>query len=121
MAYLREADLPYPPSINCYWRRVGFRTLISREGRRFREDVIAIMAAWQIIPQPGPIEISIVMHPPDRRRRDLDNILKALLDSLQYGGAYADDSQIVKLLIEKREPIKGGLVTVKLWPVEEPT
>ncbi len=29
-------ELPYPPSVNHYWRRVGDRTLISREGRKFR-------------------------------------------------------------------------------------
>ncbi len=28
--------LPYPPSVNHYWRRVGLRTLISREGRTLK-------------------------------------------------------------------------------------
>ena len=37
-----EVELPYPPSINHYWRRVGPKTLISREGRRFRASVVAI-------------------------------------------------------------------------------
>ena len=32
-----ELELPFPPSVNHYYRRVGPRTLISREGRRFRE------------------------------------------------------------------------------------
>ena len=36
--------LPYPPSINRYWRRVGSRTLISREGRAFRRNVCALLA-----------------------------------------------------------------------------
>ena len=27
-----ELRLPYPPSVNHYWRRVGHRTLISRSG-----------------------------------------------------------------------------------------
>ena len=30
-----EVELPFPPSVNHYHRRVGPRTLISREGRRF--------------------------------------------------------------------------------------
>ena len=34
--------LPYPPSINHYWRRVGPRTLISREGRAPSEDLSMI-------------------------------------------------------------------------------
>ena len=45
-----EVELPYPPSINHYWRRVGARTLISREGRRFRREVIAILAAMGVQP-----------------------------------------------------------------------
>jgi hypothetical protein len=32
--------------------------------------------------------MSIIVHPPDRRRRDIDNVQKALLDALQHGGAY---------------------------------
>jgi len=31
--------LPFPPSVNHYWRRVGYRTLISREGRTFQRNV----------------------------------------------------------------------------------
>jgi len=37
-----KVELPYPPSINHYWRRVGPKTLISREGRLFRASVVAI-------------------------------------------------------------------------------
>jgi len=44
-AAMLEVELPYPPSINHYWRRVGPKTLISREGRRFRASVVAIHAA----------------------------------------------------------------------------
>ncbi len=40
-----ELELPFPPSVNHYYRRVGPRTLISREGRRFRERVCALLAA----------------------------------------------------------------------------
>jgi Holliday junction resolvase RusA-like endonuclease len=62
----------------------------------------------------GPLEIEINLHPPDRRRRDVDNALKSLLDALQHGGAYADDSQIVRLEVTKREPVQGGLTFVRI-------
>ncbi|GIW56688.1 MAG: hypothetical protein KatS3mg082_3092 [Nitrospiraceae bacterium] len=39
---------------------------------------------------------------------------RALLDALQHGGAYADDSQIVQLAIEKREPVEGGKTVVRI-------
>ena len=109
-----EVVLPYPPSINHYWRRVGPRTLISREGRRFRERVVAILAARRTEPLVGHLEVDIEIHPPDNRRRDIDNVQKALLDALQHGGAYEDDSQIVRLAIVKRKPLVGGKTVVRI-------
>ena len=66
-----EFELPYPPSINHYWRRVGPRTLISREGRRFRERVLAILASHRVEPLVGPLAVEVEIYPPDNRRRPL--------------------------------------------------
>jgi len=109
-----EFQLPYPPSINHYWRRVGLRTLISSEGRAFRKTVCSILAAAGAKPIDGPLEIAIQVCPPDRRRRDIDNVQKALLDALEQGGAYHDDCQIVKLSIEKCGPVAGGRTLVRI-------
>jgi len=110
-------DLPYPPSVNHYYRHVGPRTLISREGRMYRERVAAVVTADGVRPLRGPIEVRIVVHPPDRRRRDLDNVLKSLLDALEHAGAYRDDDQVVRLRAEKRHPTAGGRVIVTLLAV----
>lgn len=109
-----QLELPYPPSINHYWRRVGPRTLISREGRRFRRDVTAILSAMEIEPLAGPLVVEVEVFPPDNRRRDIDNVQKALLDALEHGGAYGDDSQIVKLTIQKGPAVDGGRTLVKI-------
>jgi Holliday junction resolvase RusA-like endonuclease len=109
-----EVELPYPPSINHYWRRVGQRILISREGRRFRQRVVAILAALRVQPLTGPLAVEVEVHPPDQRRRDIDNVQKALLDALQQGGAYLDDSQIVRLSIVKRKPVGTGKTLVRI-------
>ena len=109
-----ELILPYPPSTNHYWRRVGAKTLISREGRAFRRLVCAILAARGIQPREGLLDVVIHLYPPDRRRRDVDNAQKALLDALAHGGAYHDDSQIVHLETWKREPSVGGKTIVRI-------
>ena len=109
-----ELELPYPPSVNHYWRRVGARTLISRGGRAFRLAVCSILAAYGIRPLAGPLEVFIDLYPPDRRRRDVDNTQKALLDALAHGGAYFDDSQVVHLDTWKREPLDGGKAVVRI-------
>jgi Holliday junction resolvase RusA-like endonuclease len=113
-AAMLEVELPYPPSINHYWRRVGHKTLISREGRRFRASVVAILAAMRLQPLAGDLTVEVEVYPPDRRRRDIDNVQKALLDALAHGGAYADDSQVVRLEITKREPVAGGKTVVRI-------
>lgn len=107
-------ELPYPPSVNHYWRRVGHRTLISRGGRVFRHAVCAILAAAKVQPLLGPLAVEVTVFPPDRRRRDIDNLQKALLDALQHGGAYLDDSQIVRLTIERSDPVTGGKTIVRI-------
>jgi len=55
--------------------------------------------------------------PPDRRRRDLDNIQKPVLDALEHAGVYEDDSQ-VDLLITRRGPVSdGGSIRVQIEPL----
>jgi len=110
----RVMDLPYPPSVNHYWRRVGARTLISRGGRRYRKDVCAALAADRVAPMEGRLAVRVVVRPPDRRRRDLDNVGKALLDALEHGGAYRDDAQIDRLVLERGEVVPLGGVTVEI-------
>jgi len=112
-----ELELPFPPSVNHYWRRVGPRTLISREGRAFREKVCSILAASGVRPLTGPVHLIVELYPPDRRRRDVDNALKSLLDALEKGGAYRNDSQIVTLTVEKQEPAQGGRAVVRIEEV----
>jgi crossover junction endodeoxyribonuclease RusA len=109
-----EIELPFPPSANHYYRRVGPRTLISREGRRYRERVCAILARLGLGCFWGSLDMDIEVYPPDQRRRDADNLQKCLLDSLQHGGLYADDSQIKKLKIEMCGSVRGGRTLVRL-------
>lgn len=110
-------ELPYPPSANHYWRRVGDRTLISREGRKFRKRVIARLARRTAKPMSGRVAVHVTAHPPDRRRRDLDNAMKALLDALGHGGVYEDDGQIDRLEIERGSVVPGGKVVVRITPI----
>lgn len=111
-----EITLPWPPSVNDYWRRRadGKGIRISAEGVSFREH-----CQWQAKAQrvnvglTGPLVVDIVAYMPDKRRRDVDNVLKALLDGLTHAGVWGDDSQVVDLRISKA-PTIGGMVKVKV-------
>lgn len=106
--------LPYPPSVNHYWRMWRGRMLISREGRAYRKTVNAALRTKRIAPMSGLLAVSIELCPPDRRRRDVDNGQKALLDALQHGGAFHDDSQVFWLLTKKGAVFPGGRVIVRI-------
>ncbi len=109
-------DLPYPPSINRYYRHVGYRTLISREGRTFRTSVCALLDGGgpRKPPAGGRIALCMDAFPPDRRRRDLDNIQKPVIDAMEHAGVYEDDSQIDLLLTRRREVVAGGRLQVQV-------
>lgn len=115
---IRELELPWPPSVNHYYRHVGPRVLISRVGRRYRERIVTKLAAENVREFGEPVELHLELYPPDNRRRDVDNLLKCLLDALQHGGLYRDDSQVCKLTVIKHEPMPpDGLayVRIQVW------
>ena len=106
-------DLPYPPSVNSYWKRNRNGSVrVGEAGIAFRLAVVAWCRQNRIRPLTGRLAMAIELYPPDNRRRDLDNVLKATLDALQHGGAYADDCQIDYLTISRSAPVKGGKMRV---------
>ncbi len=102
-----ELVLPYPPSVNHYWRHFRGRTLISRGGRAYRQQVMTqCQGMGGQPPRDGRLALAMDAFPPDRRRRDLDNIQKPVLDAMQHAGVYLDDSQIDLLITRRRQPDK---------------
>jgi len=116
--------LPWPPSVNTYWRspstgKLAGRTLISERGRIYRREVAKrIIAAGSPVSSGGRLEVAIIAEPPDRRRRDLDNLPKAILDALTHAGVIEDDSLIDDLRIVRGEVWPGGIVRVRIAALE---
>lgn len=109
-------SLPWPPSVNTYWRRVGSRTLISKAGRLFRKSVVndlAVSLTKRDIMR-GRLSVKITAHPPDLRKRDLDNLPKGVLDALTHAGVWVDDEQIDDLRIIRGEVRKPGCLVVEV-------
>lgn len=106
--------LPMPPSVNAMYRVFRGRSIISREGRDYRARVIALLKAQQAPLVACRCAVDIWVYPPDRRRRDLDNVCKGLLDGLVHGGALADDGLIDKLTLTRMGRKPGGEVWVKI-------
>jgi crossover junction endodeoxyribonuclease RusA len=107
-------ELPWPPSINNYYVHTRNHTYIGDRGRDYRIIVRSILNTNKARKISGYIRLELELYPPDKRKRDMDNIQKALWDALQHGGLYEDDSQIKSFHCEMYEPMEGGLVVVKI-------
>lgn len=116
-----SVTLPFPPSLNTYWRHVGPKVLISAAGRSYRTAVgdVVLMSVRRTRPLLGRLALRIEAQPPDRRVRDLDNLLKAPLDALTHAGLWGDDGQIDELTIVRLPPTPGGRLRVVVSVVSE--
>ena len=113
-----EITLPWPPTVNTYWRNINGRTIISAKGREYRKavaDQVLIQRAAKHID--FAVKIEIKAYRPDRRRRDLDNLLKALLDSMTHAGVMHDDALIEDLRVYWADEV-GGMVKVTIEGIE---
>lgn len=119
IALVSALTLPYPPALNRYYRHVAIRgqprTLISEAGREYRERVRRTVGP--VVTHTDRLAVSVLIYPPDRRRRDLDGVHKALLDTLTHAGVWADDSLIDWLTTLRGPCVLGGSVVVRVEPI----
>jgi Holliday junction resolvase RusA-like endonuclease len=97
--------LPMPPSSNRLWRRGPHGMHASADYRQWKDN-----AAWDIksftfpmIEVPCAVEIIAVQK---HKLRDLDNVIKPILDALQLGGLIKNDNQVRSLSAKWCEPEK---------------
>jgi len=110
-------NLPWPPSINHYYgtKPGGFAKFIGAKGKAFRSEVVRAAHIQEIKPfhKNDRLHIRIDLFPPDKRKRDIDNILKALFDSLEHARIIDNDSQFDRLYIQRHDTY-GGCVRVTI-------
>lgn len=122
--------LPWPPSVNTYWRHIVLggkfkkaqaRVLLSEQGRRYQVESFAELNR-QRVPKAavrGRLGLRITAYPPDRRARDLDNLLKGCLDALHHAGVIADDGDIDDLHVCRGPVQSGGRLELELRELGE--
>ena len=116
--------LPYPPSCNHIWKRAGNKMILDARAAAFRQKVFVLVNALRMrnfIPSEPFLSKCAVMveyNQPDKRRRDLDNGSKSLLDALTYAKIWMDDSQVELMLTYFGKPCRGGACRVLIQPLE---
>lgn len=93
--------VPLPPSVNAAYRNVPGKGRVKTKAYR---SWLA-EAGWETVRQrpvgvKGRVRVRVVFGKPDKRKRDLDNLLKCVFDLLTKYGLIEDDSMVVKLEAE---------------------
>jgi len=111
---------PYPPSANRYWRIWGGRVVRSTEATSYKSICKGIATLSKHPKIDGPVSINVLLHPKktksgaaSKTRIDLDNAMKVVIDAMN-GVAYADDSQVVRIVAEIGCPLTDGGLTIEV-------
>lgn len=120
--------LSWPPSVNDYWEGMGRRRHIGTRGKVFREEVFWVVRRARMNGAYGKdarIGVRVIAREPkQKRRRDLDNLLKATLDAMKHAAVYVDDSQIDHLEVDRvpfaEHGIVAGLLDVAVYELPAP-
>lgn len=110
-----DVILPWPPTVNTYYTVSRGRKILSKKGRAYKKEAAIFLKRKDL---KGDLEVYIRCNMPDKRRRDLDNLLKPLLDVMGDCGVYEDDSQISDLRILKSLYGEKGTVTITVREIE---
>ena len=111
-----KLQLPWPPSWNKLYRIAGSRMYKTSEARDYENVVHGIF-----LEVPGwhskrfgnkRVSVQIDICPPDKRRRDLDNLLKIINDSLETAKIIDNDCQIDFLSIKRGPKLKDGIINL---------
>lgn len=91
-----------PVSVNAMYRSVGRRVVMSAKGRCFKNELTTRLLNCDTVKKiHGPVEVWVDFEFTDRRKRDVDNFAKAVLDCLK-GLVFDDDSDIWILHLSKK-------------------
>ena len=105
-------------SVNKYYRSWQGRVLISKDGREFKKEVDLLLNNYEKIL--GKIKLTLILYFKDKRKRDLDNYNKVLIDCLK-NRLFEDDDQIYQLYMEKHIGCGFNKICIIVDPIEETT
>ena len=107
--------LPWPPSGN-HWHRTGGKNRYPAARYVAWRQAATLLLRSAMAPVLGRYAFEIVACPPDRRIRDLDNLLKPVGDALQDTGVIENDHLVSHLQASWGPVRKGGVVFARIRP-----
>jgi len=111
--------LPWPPTVNNYWIICNNRKVLSKKAREFQANVDELLKKEGFKPILDKLHVEMFAYAPDRRKRDLDNIVKPTFDALEKSKIFEDDNQIDYFSITREEKHQGGQLVVDIYTIGE--
>ena len=107
--------LPWPASVNALYRAVNGQVRVSEAARAWKSKAMIALDSSRCFgvkwPLTGRLGVLIEAWPPNKRARDLDNLIKIVLDcgnqSLWLDDSQIDDIRIVRMDVD---PDKKGFL-----------
>lgn len=110
-----QFEIGYPPTGNHAVIHARGAHFLSVQARTyFAQTWAGIQQKGLSLRLTGRLRVEVLIHPPDRRRRDLDNIWKTAGDACTRAGVWLDDHQIDHLVLQRGEMMKGGDAKLKI-------
>lgn len=115
--------LPWPVSVNALYRAVHGQVRVSTAARAWKAQAMAILDSSRCFgvdwPLAGRLGVLIEAWPPNHRARDLDNLIKVVLDAGNKS-LWADDSQIddIQIIRFGVDPDKKGFMQLTVFALE---
>jgi crossover junction endodeoxyribonuclease RusA len=103
--------LPYPPTANNLFLNVGKRRVRTKEYDAWIDESLIEVRRQKPAQVAGQYHMRLIADRPDRRARDIENLLKPASDLLTKAGVIEDDSKALSVYaawsdrVGKRAPI----------------
>lgn len=107
-------NLPWPPSVNRLWRYKGKQVYRDPKYVAWIREAGWVIKSQKLKKISGPFRAEIVLTPPDKRKRDLDNIIKATLDLFQTMEIIENDQLCHHLIVRYDFAATSGSCCVTL-------
>lgn len=116
---LIQFEVPFPPSSNtAYPTNKQGRRFLSDKGKAYKAEVgFSIRKYNGLFKKHDRLSVTFVMFPPDKRKRDICNYEKLLMDCFT-GTIFPDDEMVDHFEIKRGGIIKGGLMEVLIKDID---
>ena len=103
-------SMPYPPSVNGMYNRSPHGVFVKEKVKQYKKEVYFTLRNKIICFEDASVFLDISIYPPDKRERDIDNILKVTFDCIQLLTIVNRDSQIQDLAVHRKFVIEKGRI-----------